>query len=311
MEEPAGRTAAEKTAEPDAEVAAEPDEEKAAKPVKGAKLSCPECGKKSRKPFCFACGKKMTPDKDTADKAASPGDGVVGEHTQPVPAHAEPDGAVVELFEEDAGMTEGDEATAMHDSQAVQPPAAYEAMTGKMEDNASLRIKTVGAPWEEAVLHDLTCAAFSPDVTWKAYPDVTVADVASPEAWQQKALTDAVEAPLEQAGKAQQRWMHAVTLKTASAEEIEDLRWEAHKAFADANPGPATYPTPGELHPAVVPPADPHRRPVREPPRRHRPDPRRVRADLGGGLPAGAADRRRGSTLRARRVQRFPAGARA
>ncbi len=235
------------------DLVAEPEAEKAAKPPKGAKLSCPECGKKSRKPFCFGCGKKMTPDKDDAktDKAASPGDGVIAEHTEPVPAHAEPDGAVVELFEEDAGMTEGDEATAMTDSQAVQPPAAFEAMTGKMADDASLRIKTVGAPWEEAVLHDFLCPAFSPDDTVKAYPDVTVAAVAAPEAWLAKALSAAVDEPFEEAGRAQKRYAHAFTLKAASGEEVEDLRWEAHKAFADANPGPSAYPTPGELHPAL------------------------------------------------------------
>jgi hypothetical protein len=59
--------------------AGEPDVTKAAPPAKGRKMSCPECGKKSKagRAFCFGCGKKMTPDSpDGAAKSAPAGEAV-------------------------------------------------------------------------------------------------------------------------------------------------------------------------------------------------------------------------------------------
>jgi hypothetical protein len=232
--------------------AAEDVTDKAVKP----KMSCPECGKKSKagRAFCFKCGKKMTPDKDddTADKAASPSDSASeAADTQPVPAHREPDGTAMELLEQDAGMTDGDEASGIAMEGHVAPPAAEDAMTGKTagEEAAQWRIKNAGAPWGEGLLHDLLCPAFSPDVTAKCYPDLTVSAAAAPEEWQSKALSAAIDAPIAEAGKAQRRWQDALTLHATDGETITGLRWDAHKSFTDANPGPATYPTPGELRP--------------------------------------------------------------
>jgi hypothetical protein len=76
-----------------------------------------------------------------------------------------------------------------------------------------------------------------------------VATVTDPAWWQNKALSDAIDAPIAEAGKSQRRWQDALTLAGTDAETVTGLRWEAHKAFADANPGPATYPAPGELRP--------------------------------------------------------------
>jgi ribosomal protein L32 len=243
----------------DAEKAAVPDDAPGADAVKAAKpkMACPECGAKSKakNPFCFKCGKKMTPDKaESADKAASPADGVKdAEPTQPVSPHREPDGVAMELLEDDAHL-EGanpDQHSEMSAEAAVAPPAAEAAEMGKTagSEAASWRIREAGASWGEGLLHDFLCPAFSPDATAKSYPGQTLATVADPAEWQSKALSAAIDAPLAEAGKAQRRWQDALTIAGTDAETVTGLRWEAHKAFADANPGPATYPTPGELRP--------------------------------------------------------------
>ena len=245
---------AEKAATAD-DAPAVPVADKAAKP----KMACPSCGKKSgaKNPFCFKCGKKMTPDTDDkADKAASPtpADGVKdAPPAEPVTPHREPDGVAMEQLEDDAHLEGGnpDEGGERAAEAAVAPPAAEDAQVGKTagSEAASWRIREAGASWGEGILHDFLCPAFSPDATAKSYPGQTLAMVADPAEWQSKALSAAIDAPIPEAGKAQRRWQDALTLAGTDAETITGLRWEAHKAFADANPGPATYPAPGELRP--------------------------------------------------------------
>jgi hypothetical protein len=245
---------AEKAATAD-DAPAVPVADKAAKP----KMACPSCGKKSgaKNPFCFKCGKKMTPDKpDAADKAASPSpaDGVKDSApTDPVTPHREPDGVAMEQLEDDAHLegTNPDEPSERAAEAAVAPPAAEMAQTGKTagSEAASWHIRNAGASWGEGMLHDFLCPAFSPDATAKSYPGQTLAMVADPAEWQSKALSAAIDAPLAEAGKAQRRWQDALTIAGTDAETVTGLRWEAHKAFADANPGPSTYPAPSELRP--------------------------------------------------------------
>ncbi len=216
------------------------------------KMPCGGCGKKVKASaaFCPGCGKKMT-----ADKSASPADGVTdAEPTQSVPAHREPDGMAMETFEDDAHLegTNPDEGSERTAEAAVAPPAAEAAELGKsVAPGAQEVISKAGAQWAEGILHDLLCPAFSPDDTAKSYPGYALADVTAVEDWQAKALDASVSAPLAEAEQAQQRWMAAFTLKGTKAEDIESLRWEAHKAFSDANPGPSTYPAPGELRPQM------------------------------------------------------------
>lgn len=176
--------------------------------------------------FCSGCGHELPA---MAEKASRPvvSEGVEGEHADPVPAHREPDGPAVESFEHDAGLPTDPDAEVM----------------------ARMRQKSIGVPPGDALLHDLLCPAFSPDVTAKSHPGATIATAADPDAWAHKAVDAASSAPLDVAKGAAMLWQHAVTLGATSGGDLEDLRWDAHKSFTDANPGPMTAPTPGELAP--------------------------------------------------------------
>jgi len=209
------------------------------------KTPCPACGAncKTDSAFCGKCGTPMT------TKCPTPADGAVGVHAEHVPPHREPDGAAMEHFETDAGMAEGDEAAAISRERQTGPPAAEEAMSGKMAIAAAVRARQAGAGPADAVLHDLLCPAYDPGDVAKCYPGTTIADAADPGVWQAKALDAAATAPLDEAGKAQGLWQHAVTLKATEADEFAELRAEAHKAFRDAQPSPTTFPTPTELSP--------------------------------------------------------------
>ena len=204
------------------------DEPKAGKRAKAMKAPCKGCGKKVKPkvPFCPGCGKKMAGAPDIAKKGATPGDGVTGEHTDPVPAHREPDGPPMEMLERDAHMQDGDEASEMA---------------------AAMRHKSLGVPPPMGVLHDLTCPAYDLAAVAKCHPHASLDMVVSVPEWQAKALEIAASAPLDEARKAAQIWQHALTVKGTPLDLATDLRAEAHKAFRDANPGPGTFPTPGEI----------------------------------------------------------------
>lgn len=217
---------------------------------------CPECGKSSKKSsatknhdfsclgcgkdldkgekFCPECGKKnpgYLPEADSKVKKGqrpTPGEGVVGTAAadiNPVPAHREPDGPDVERFEMDAHMEEGDEAAEMR---------------------AAQRLKSIGTPYQLGALHDLTCPGFHPNHASKCHPTVQLAgmDVSH---WAQKAEDAAYGATFADAAKAAEIWQHAVTLKSTEPEVLDELRYEAYKAFRDANPGPSTFPKPTHI----------------------------------------------------------------
>ena len=82
--------------------------------------------------------------------------GVVASHRwTPVPAHREPDGALADPFEADAGLSDGD----------VETPTRLEApmVKGQPEVSAMLRFKAAGIEDDLGKLHDLTCPAYHPE----------------------------------------------------------------------------------------------------------------------------------------------------
>lgn len=201
--------------------------------AKGEDRACLGCGKSMGEDdkFCSDCGKanpgfesKGASDSHAAKGKPSPGAGVTGEHTVPVPAHREPDGPAIEALEHDAQM-----------------PTIPDA-----EMKTATRFKTLAVPAPLGVLHDLLCAGYHPADTTKCHPGAQVTDL-DVDQWQAKALLAATGAPLAEAARAAQMWQHAVTLKGTDDAVIAEIREEAHKAFQDANPGPGTFPQPSEL----------------------------------------------------------------
>ena len=201
----------------------------AAAPMAKPRVSCPSCGKgvKPKMPFCGKCGAAMK-----ADKAGkpTPADGVTGEHAGPVPAHREPDGPYIESLEHDAGLP-------------TDPDSRYEKAAGA-------RIDALGVPYPLGALHDRLCPAYQPGSAAKAHPGYGLADIDVAE-WAAKAMEAATQPGdwLEDAAKAQALWQHAATVKSLPAETADEICAEMHKTFADANPGPGTFPTPAELTP--------------------------------------------------------------
>jgi hypothetical protein len=199
-------------------------------------------GGDGKKPASKKSAKPQAAKRKGKGKGRSPAAGVAGEHdVKGLPAHREPDGAPVEQFEDDARMQDGDE---------------------RQEMAAAMRHKALaarGLHQSDAILHDLTCPAFSTAALARAFPYESLATV-NTDAWQAKALDAAATAELSQAGKAMTLWQHACTLKAADAELVHDLREEAHQAFREANkaalkafrdaaPGPGSFPAPGHITP--------------------------------------------------------------
>ena len=143
-----------------------------------------------------------------------------------LPEHREPDGSDFEDFEHDAGLP-------------TVPDASVEVKTARKH-------ATVGAPATESVLHDLLCPAFSAKALGDAYPWLAdVRDAVDVGHWRDQAVDKAAGAPIDEARHATDLWRHAETLKDATPAELARVHDEAHKAFADANPGPGHGLTPG------------------------------------------------------------------
>jgi hypothetical protein len=204
--------------------------------VKGAK-DCPNCGNgydaDSKMKKCEKCGTKL-PKANKASKGAlvtagrtqpTPSDGVESESSRPVDRHREPDGPAIEQFEADMKIP-------------TDPDSNYVKTIH--------RLKSLNVPEDMGALHDLLCPAYDPAVANKSHP-FTRLEALDTSAWQLKALDAAASAPLGEAKLAAKRWQHAVTLSETHPEMLAELRLEAHKAFADANMGPASAPKPTEI----------------------------------------------------------------
>lgn len=193
---------------------------------------CPQCGKSNpgylpeadhkipaNKMLYKGKGKKK---KGNFRVPTSPGEGVTGAHTAPAPS---------DLGEFAGGTVQED---------MIDPHGA--------EMKAAWRLKNAGAPRDIGVLHDLACPAFTWDDVLKVHPEASFANI-DQHYWQQKAIDAATASPLAEAGALSRLWQHAVTLKTSGEPELRAVKFELNKAFQDANPGPGTFPSPGELSP--------------------------------------------------------------
>lgn len=231
-----------KDSDKDSDKSADADVVKGAFPGAAApfkkKTKCSGCGKKGKagRAFCSGCGAKMAKpdldkDADTAEKSVgrtkpTPGDGVTGEHTSPVPAHREPDGPAIEAFEADAKLP-------------TDPDSAMKT---------AMRHQALGIQGDLGVLHDLLCPAYSAKVLADAHPYASLSGLDAGY-WQTKALSAAAGAPLDEALAATDLWHGANLLKSLEPGLADELHAELHKAFKDANIGPGSAPTPSSITP--------------------------------------------------------------
>jgi hypothetical protein len=209
-------------------------------PVRKGRVTCSKCSgtMKAAHAFCPNCGAKAKIDKiakpKKVDKGAvtagrtepTPGDDVLGEHTEPVPAHREPDGAAIEAFEDDAKLP-------------TDPDLEVKTLT---------RHRQIGAPDEFGVLHDRLCAAYHPQTAKSAHPYFDIADLDT-QPWFDDAMDKAVMGTIDQIGRSDRLWKCASLLKGTPQELVDELHAELHKAFADANPGPGHALTPSAVTP--------------------------------------------------------------
>jgi hypothetical protein len=108
-----------------------------------------------------------------------------------------------------------------------------------------LRLKALGIDTAMGYAHDLTCAAYSWEDVAKSYPSgLALMDA---DEWQRKALAAASTAPLPEATAMSRVGQAAFAIKTAQLQDLIDVKNDLYKAFKDANPGPGSAPTPGEI----------------------------------------------------------------
>jgi predicted RNA-binding Zn-ribbon protein involved in translation (DUF1610 family) len=196
---------------------------------KGHDFNCLGCGREldDDEKYCPGCGKQHPGYEGGNTKSSKP---TVAPGTDPVPAHREPDGAAVEAFEHDAGLP-------------TDPDGQYlKTIT---------RLKSVGVKTDFGALHDVLCPGFHPSDVAKSYkPEDIQAGLSDTSYWQAYALEAVSSGTMEEATKSAALWQHAETIKSLDPAVLDGLRHEAHKAFRDANPGPANFPSPTELSPS-------------------------------------------------------------
>ena len=216
------------------------------------KMMC-KCGgmMKAKHKFCPSCGAPAggvgeMPEKTGVKKSAVPDDTASSANdAKPIPPHREPDGAMMEAYEDDSHVPDDDGA-----SERSQPTRLEEPMLkGDFAGLALGRIIAKGVPASLGILHDMTCPAFSSAAVAKCYPQRSLAAEVDEGYWQQKGLELAATLPYHQAARASQLGAAATILKSVPVQWLEDERDLMHKAFSDANPGPGTAPTPASVTP--------------------------------------------------------------
>jgi hypothetical protein len=121
-------------------------------------------------------------------------------------------------------------------------------MKSSPEVAAILRFKAAGIDVELGRLHDMVCPAYHPEDTAKCHPFTDLRHV--DESYFQKAAIEAACGPsMERAKSLHLAWQAARVLKEADPGLLNDYRLDAHKAFRDANPGPASALSPGMMTP--------------------------------------------------------------
>lgn len=208
--------------------------DKAFKPFK-AKAACPKCSKmvKAKSKFCPKCGGSMVGAPDVAKKSAepgrtepTPGDGVTGEHTEPVAPHREPDGAAIEAFEADAKLpTDSD--------------AQFKAL---------MRTESLGIPQDMATLHDLLCPAYSAQSAHAAHPHASLKSL-DVDHWRQAAYNATTSGTYEQMAAMSVMLQHAETLARTPDQTLDELRGEMRASFKAINPEQTTALHPGSITP--------------------------------------------------------------
>jgi len=113
---------------------------------------------------------------------------------------------------------------------------------------AILRFKAAGMDVELGRLHDLTCPAYHPEDVAKCHPFADLSQV-DEGYFQREAVKAACGPDMDRAKSLNLAWQAARVLRTADQGQVNDFRLEAHKAFRDANPGPTSAPTPGQMSP--------------------------------------------------------------
>lgn len=161
----------------------------------------------------------------------TPDDGAVGAASiTPVPAHREPDGPAIESLEHDMHIP-------------TDPDGPYE-----LEMKAAQRIKNAGAPYDLGAMHDLLCPGFHPADAMKCHPSVNLAGL-DLGYWSGKAERAVYGSSFADARQAADELRHATAVKGLEPETYFGHAIDAHKAFRDANPGPANFPNPTAIKP--------------------------------------------------------------
>lgn len=214
--------------------------------TKGTKMTCDKCGMKISKgaKFCKNCGAK-TSDMNgaTVDIGKhSPGDGVQAKDTETVPGHREPDGAAMEIFEEDADLTDGDEKKEGDAEPTPNWPAHPRPHTGRASKNV--------ASYELARLHDATCAAYSQETVTATYPTLKgVGDAVDYPAWQSEAMRVTATGDLDAAQVAIRVATAAKMLSSINPAAVADAHAALHKSYAELNPGVGSAISPTNMTP--------------------------------------------------------------
>lgn len=206
---------------------------------------------------------KKDPDNDGDDDSTAEGDTdhdfwtEDGKQKKPLPGKKKKNkgdgGPQLHFDDHDDDDVDGDADEDEDGESESETPATPDSVQGKStippEILTAMRLKSARVPMHLGMLHDFCCPAFSPDDVQKCYPGhgFYALDTVF---WQQEALGKAGDGSLTEAKLMAQLWQYAEMLKSSRPSDTLRLRYELHKSFQDANPGPGHSPVPsGQIHP--------------------------------------------------------------